>query len=154
MNISNSSYYRKISLAIVLSGLVFLLLFPGTVFSFLLEFFHTLYELLFELSDLLFEVVETGLDQLIEHFFETGLHETQTIVFYIMVIPLIYAGYRLLRWLYSFFGRCKEKWINAGIKYKSDGIMYWQNLSAVGKIKLVAIASTTLVFYVIYLSSF
>ena len=150
----NTSFYQKISLAIVLSGFVSLLLFPGTVFSFLLEFFHTLYELLYELSDLLFEVVETGLDHLIEHFFETDLHETQTIVFYIMVVPLIYAGYRLLRWLFSFFRRCKEKWINTGIKYKSDGILYWQNLSAVGKIKLVAVASTTLVLYVIYLTSF
>ncbi|MGR8979401.1 MAG: hypothetical protein ACU84H_04845 [Gammaproteobacteria bacterium] len=148
----DSSSYRNFLIAAALVGLVLLLFFPDVAIGLLLEFFHSLFELIFGFFDTVFEIVEASLDHLVEYLFDTDLHQTQTIVFYLMVIPLIYAGYRLLRRLPSVYRRCRDNMINAGIRYKSDAAVFWQNLSPLNKIKLIAAAA--LAFYLIFLISF
>jgi hypothetical protein len=68
--------HQKIVLTFAL--VTFVTLMYEEIFHLLAEFFHVL-----------FESVENILDILIEHFLETNTHETQVIVFYILV-PLIF----------------------------------------------------------------
>ncbi len=60
-----------------------------SVLTFLLLMYEEIFHLLAELFHVVFETVENILDILIEHFLETSTHETQVIVFYILV-PLIF----------------------------------------------------------------
>jgi hypothetical protein len=71
----------------------------GVAMSILVGFYDVIFGYLMEFIHLLFEVVEISLDRLIEHFFETELHETQMIVFYILLVLggfLIFFIYKAL----------------------------------------------------------
>ena len=67
--------------------------------SILVGFYDVIFGYLMEFIHLLFEVVEISLDRLIEHFFETELHETQMIVFYIL---LVLGGFLIFFYLQGF----------------------------------------------------
>jgi hypothetical protein len=93
-----------------------------------------LYEQLFHaliwLFHILFEISEYVLDFTIEYLFEIGNHETQIVVFYI-IVSLIGGGayrlYRLLpRWCDKFKGLLYEQ--------KTETLTQWQGLSMFGKI--------------------
>jgi hypothetical protein len=78
--------HQKIALSF--SVVTFLLLMYEEIFHLLAEFFHVM-----------FESIENILDILIEHFLETSTHETQVIVFYILV-PLIFLTlFQVYCWL-------------------------------------------------------
>jgi hypothetical protein len=131
-----SPTYRKILLyGLTLIGIVMLIAMPDVVIGLLFELAHLLFELLF----ILFEWIESTLDKLVEHLFDTELHETQTIVFYLMmgivVFPLYYLGRMLLR----LFFKLKESLLAAWTQDKTIATHYWQNLSLFDKIKLVAV---------------
>jgi len=148
----NPSLYRKIYYGSVLLGVLLLILFPAEIFGFLLELFHHILEVSLELGHLMFEAIEMGLDHLIEHFFETSLHVTQTIVFYIMLVPGLYIGYRLLRGLISWGRRCLDRLTQACADYKFRTVSYWHSIDALDKIKWLAILGVGL--YLISLVSF
>ena len=93
-----SPTYRKIiQYGLALIGIVIIMTMPDVVMGFLFELVHFFFELLF----IIFEWVESTLDKVVEHLFDTELHETQTIVFYLMVgivlLPLYYLWRMLLR---------------------------------------------------------
>jgi len=115
------------------------------VMELVLELVHLVFEVVF----IIFEWVESTLDKIVEHLFETELHQTQTIVFYMMMGIIAYPIYYLSRLLIRSFFRLKEKLLEELALDKVRAIVYWQGLSLIGKIILVVIAAAT-----IYLASF
>jgi hypothetical protein len=118
---------------------------PDVVIGLLFELVHFFFELLF----IIFEWVESTLDKLVEHLFDTELHETQTIVFYLIVGIVLLPLYYLLRMLKRLFYWSKETLPLKWMLYKTQAIFYWQDLSLFDKIKWIAIMVVA-----IYLASF
>jgi hypothetical protein len=141
----SDSYRKYILYALVLSGIIIMITMPDVVIGFLFESVHLFFEVLF----IVFEWIESTLDHLVEHLFETELHQTQTIVFYVMVIIVLLPLYYLWRMLLRLFFRLKETLPDVWALYKIRVTLYWQDLSLIGKIKLILITMVT-----IYLASF
>jgi hypothetical protein len=118
---------------------------PDVVIGLLFELAHLLFEVVF----ISFEWLESLLDHLVEHLLHTELHETQTIVFYLLVSIAVLPLYYLWRLLRRLFFWLKESLLTAWVVYKNHTIVYWQNLSLIDKIKVLVIAAGA-----IYLASF
>ena len=108
---------------------------PDVVIGLLFELVHFFFELLF----IAFEWVESTLDKIVEHLFHTELHQTQIIVFYLMVGIVVFPLYYLWRMLLRLFFRLKETLLAAWTLYKTRATLYWQDLSLIDKIKLIVI---------------
>lgn len=102
-------------------------------------------ELLLEFAHVVFEFIESTLDGIIEFIFETGLHQTQIIVFYILLLFISFLLYRLFRIVPFFFHGMKEDWF----WLKNHATLFWQNLSNFQRVKFFALC-----FGVIYFLSF
>jgi hypothetical protein len=118
---------------------------PDVVIGFLFELVHLFFEIVF----ISFEWIESTLDHLVEHLFQTELHQTQTIVFYMMVVIVLLPLYYLSRRLLRLYFRLKKTLPDAWAQYKIRVTLYWQDLSFIGKITLILITMGT-----IYLASF
>ena len=95
-----SDDYRKvIQYGLAIIGIAIILTMPDVLMGLLFELVHFFFELLF----IIFEWVESTLDKLIEHLFHTELHETQIIVFYLIVCILLLPLYYLWRMLKRLF---------------------------------------------------
>ena len=141
-----SPTYRKIFLyGLALIGIVIMITMPDVVIGLLFESVHFFFELLF----ILFEWIESTLDKLVEHSFHTELHETQIIVFYLIVCILLLPLYYLWRMLKRLFFWLKESVPATWALYKIRVIMYWQESSLIDKIKWIAITAAA-----IYMASF
>ena len=137
---------RKIlQYSLALIGIAVLIAMPDVVIGLLFELVHFFFELLF----IAFEWVESTLDKLVEHLFETELHQTQTIVFYLMVGIILLPLYYLWRMLKRLFFWLKESVPATWALYKIRVIMYWQESSLIDKIKWIAITAAA-----IYMASF
>ena len=148
--------YQKIIYGLVLLGIVVMVTIPDMVIELSTELFHLIFELIFEVADVTFESVETMLDNVIEHLFHTGLHDTQIIVYYVIVSVLAYPLYRLarvlLRYLFLILTAIPIKYAdykNQWLLLRQDISYYWQKLPFLSKLKWVLIATSTL-----YLASF
>ncbi len=148
--------YQKIVYGLVLLGIVVMVTIPDMVIELSTELFHLVFELIFEVADVTFESVETVLDNVIEHLFHTGLHDTQIIVYYVIVGILAYPLYRLarivLRFLFRLFAAIPIKYAfykTQWLLLRQDISYYWQKLPFLSKLKWVLIATSTL-----YLASF
>lgn len=113
--------------------------------GFLFELVHFFFELLF----IIFEWVESTLDKVIEHLFDTELHETQTIVFYLMVGIVLLPLYYLWRMLLRVFLGLKKTLPATWTLNKIRVTLFWRDLSLIDKIKWIAITVGA-----IYLASF
>ena len=140
-----SPTYRKILYGSALIGIVIVITMPDVVIGLLFESVHFFFELLF----ILFEWIESTLDKLVEHLFHTELHQTQIIVFYLLVVITVFPLYYLSRMLLRLFFRLKETLLSAWTLYKTRAALYWQDLSLIDKIKLIVITVGA-----IYLASF
>jgi hypothetical protein len=141
-----SDYYRKvIQYGLAIIGIAIILTMPDVLMGLLFELVHFFFELLF----IIFEWVESTLDKLIEHLFHTELHETQIIVFYLIVCILLLPLYYLWRMLKRLFLWLKESVPATWALYKIRVIMYWQESSLIDKIKWIAITAAA-----IYMASF
>ena len=140
-----SNTYRNIIYSLVALIVIIIIALPDVV----IEFGHFIFELLYELADVSFEGIETLLDHIVEHLFETELHETQTIVFYILIALIAFPVYYLCRLLTRLFFRLKNSVPAAWALYKTRATIYWRELSLNGKIKFIVIAAGAL-----YLSTF
>lgn len=134
----NSLIYRRLVKGLAAIGIFIIIVMPGEVIGLLFELLHILWELFVELLDILFEGTESGLDHIVEHLFETDLHTTQVIVFYIMVSIAILAAYRLYLFLPRLYCRLRENLLAAWIWHKTRTCLYWQSLTLINKIKFVA----------------
>ncbi|MDD1619623.1 MAG: hypothetical protein LUQ52_09115 [Methylococcaceae bacterium] len=141
-----SDDYRKvIQYGLAIIGIAIILTMPDVLMGLLFELVHFFFELLF----IIFEWVESTLDKLIEHLFHTELHETQIIVFYLIVCILLLPLYYLWRMLKRLFFWMKESVPATWALYKIRVIMYWQESSLIDKIKWIAITAAA-----IYMASF
>jgi hypothetical protein len=141
MNLTN---YRKIILYALALSIVILIAMPDVVMGFLFELAHLFFELLF----ISFEWIETLFDHIVEDLFHTELHQTQTIVFYLLVGIAVFPLYYLGRLLLRLFFRLKETLLAEWTLNKTRAILYWQDLSLSNKIKLLAVFAG-----IIYLAS-
>ena len=148
--------YQKIVYGLALLGIVVMVTIPDVVIELTTELFHLVFELIFEVADVTFESVETLLDNVIEHLLHTELHDTQIIVYYVIVSLLAYPIYRLVRIVLGLLFRLfvfiplkyadyKTQWL----LLRQDISYYWQKLAFISKLKWVLIATATL-----YLASF
>jgi len=137
--------HQKITFGLVLISIVIFLTMPDVVIGLLIELAH----LFFEVVVISFEWLESLLDHVVEHLLHTELHETQTIVFYILMGIVALPLYYLWRVLLGFFSRTKENVQVIWAQYKNQTRHYWQELSLIDKIKVVIITVG-----VLYLASF
>ncbi|MCX7097874.1 MAG: hypothetical protein NTV43_08230 [Methylococcales bacterium] len=139
---------QKIIYSLVLLGIAILVTIPDVVFSFLFELFHLFFELLF----ILFEWLESSLDTVIEHLLETELHQTQTIVFYLIVLIIAYPAYYLYKKLKQLYLRLKRNFQTAQSSLnnlKSDVKFFWHDMTLIDRMKGLVITIGLL-----YLASF
>jgi len=139
--------YQKTANATGLIAVAATLTMPDAVFGLLLELSH----LMLELAHLLFELLESSLDHLVEHLFETDTRETQVIVFYLIMTMASAAIYYLCRTVRRFFRKLKENVQTAYFQYKDSILGYWAE-SATNKFKLIAGFNVALTF--VYLLGF
>ncbi len=137
------THLRKILPILVFGFLVF---FPDVVLSSIMECLH----LTVELAHLLFEVVELSLDHIIEHLFETDLHETQVIVFYIMMVLCAIVAYGL--WLVTKRAciYCKLKLVEQK-NYRQEQLHdYWLHQDIMHKISIVVLSVGLVMTYLLF----
>lgn len=147
MDATDKRNYLKILALTVLAIVIF---FPDVVFDMTTSILHFLFERLLELLHLLFEGLESMLDHLVEGVFETDVHSTQTIVFYILVAIGAYLLFRAGRFLLRVYRRCRQAWDNFWAEHHFDGIEYWRGLGLFGKIKLILIPAFLVYLYVMF----
>jgi hypothetical protein len=110
--------HQKIISAFVLFNLVVFMY--EELFHFIVGIFHGL-----------FESTEHLLDISIEYLFETHTHETQVIVFYILVACILYSLY----WIYRFIPRCYAGLKKGFAEQKQQTIAQWQALPLLQKLE-------------------
>ncbi len=76
----------------------------------------------------LFESLEYVLDGCVEHVFDTATHDTQVIVFYLLVLLISYS-------VYHFTPRCYQRIRQQIANDKAEMLNYWQFLPLPKKIK-------------------
>ena len=113
--------------------------------------FDTLFELLLELIHVSFELAENSLDMLIEHIFHTDLHDTQVIVFYLMLSIAGYAMYRLLRAMPRRYREFNENLATGWLRLKNELLAYWQYLPPTGKTKWLMGVMTSITCMVLWI---
>jgi hypothetical protein len=126
----HAQVYRKTLFHLCLLGIAGSILvgFYDVIFTDILEFFH-----------LIFEVVEMALDKVVEHVFETELHETQLIVFYILLVlcgVLIYFVWKVLVQLFSGVG---QNFHQEYSELKEAVVSDWQGMSMVHRIIFIVV---------------
>jgi hypothetical protein len=130
--------YRKIIYGVMLIMTALIIAIPDVILDLLLEFAH-----------ILFESIESVLDTLVEHIFQTGLHETQVIVFYLLVFLAIGGLYCLWLVLTPLCRQCKENLLSFYSEQKTHLSLYWNHLSPFQKIKLAAVTTATTYLFLI-----
>ena len=147
MDASDKLKYLKILGLTLLSIIVF---FPDVVFDLMIQTLQVLFEGLFELSHLLFEGIESVLDHIVEVLFETELHSTQTIVFYILLSIGIYLVYRVGRMVMRLFRKCQKAWNDFRAEHQLNVVGYWRGLTVLEKVKWVLISILLIYLYTLY----
>ena len=143
----NSISYRKALNLFFFAGIVALVILPDVVFGLFFELLH----LLLELAHILFEFIEVNLDHLVEHIFETDVHQTQIIVFYLMLSIAFVGLYYVRGLLPRLYHQSRENLLAAWMEHKAFASLYWRNLTLINKIKLAAI-STAGIYCIILLN--
>ena len=133
----NTISYRKAVNLFFFAGIVTLIILPDVVFG----LFFGLMHLLLEILHMIFEFIEVNLDRLVEHIFETDVHQTQVIVFYLMLSIALGGLYYLWSFLPRVYYQSKENLLEVWLEQKAFVSLYWHDLSLINKIKLAAISS-------------
>lgn len=131
------------------SGLIATVIVIPDLLGLFFELIHLVFELILHVIHLLFEALESTLDHAIEHAFETDLHETQVIVFYIIMAGVAIPAFFVCRALWRLLCRVKRSLFTTCVLCKNQAILYRQSMPIAEKIKVMAIAMG-----VIYLASF
>lgn len=84
-----------------------------------------------------FEWIELGLEELIEHVFHTTRHQSQIIVFYLLLSVVLFGLYRLWRVLPRFYNYLQA----TRTHYMTHMSCYWRECSSVQKAKLITTCS-------------
>ncbi len=123
---------------------------PEHALELLVELVHHVFEIVLHMLHLAFEFLEMGLDHVIEHHFHTDTHETQVIVFYVLVtlglVPLYFFG----RMASSAFLRLRKSSLLYWSRKKASCFYFWSQQSALEKIKIVGIGTTAIAGYIYF----
>lgn len=128
--------HKKIKYSLFIIGTIVLLIAPDMIANILITIVHFAFTLILHFAEVTFEGLESLLDRIVEYFFDTEVHETQTIVFYLMILIALFPLYFLCRIMPSFFIWLKEILITTWTRHKNNVIIYWQDLSPHDKIKM------------------
>jgi hypothetical protein len=142
----NSISYRKAVNLLFFAGIITLIILPDVIFGLFFELLH----LLVELVHMLFEFIEVNLDRLVEHIFETDVHQTQVIVFYLMLSIAFVGLYYLWTLLPRVYRQSKESLLTVWLEQKTLAFLYWRDLSLTNKIKLAALSTAGIYFIVFF----
>ena len=143
----NSLTYKKIVNGLAIAGVIVAILIPDVILELIAEGFHLLLESIEEVLHIVFEWLESALDHVIEHFFETELHDTQIIVFYIIMACLSFVGYRLALKVPRLYRRLAD-WFMVMLEVNKVRVyMYWYSLTLLGRVKLVGAVSAVILSY-------
>lgn len=111
----------------------------GIVLSILVGFYDIIFGYFLEVTHLILEAIEMGLDKLIEHIFETEVHKTQIIVFYIMLLIgglLIYLIYKTFVMFWDSVSHgLHEDWIGLKAAITTD----WRSMSMTNRIIWISV---------------
>ncbi len=149
-----SEYYPKITKGLQILAALVIVFLPEVVIEIISEILHLVWELLTELAhlifeglDIAFEGIESSLDNVVEGMFETDVHNTQIIVFYIIISPVLYLLYRLAKRIPRWLLGLKTRLLASLERRRLRTIMYWQNLNAIEKTKIIGIAAFIVLYY-------
>jgi len=126
LNFPDKNMIQRVSLWL---GIAILFAAPLEVFHLFLEFLH-----------MLFEWTETSLDFVIELMFDTSLHTTQVVVFYIIIATIFYGLYRLWKAFPAFYSEKKQQ-LQAFLADEIACILAYWHESFVNKVLLSIVAS-------------
>lgn len=127
-----------------------ILIIPDVIFDSLFELIHFILELLLEFAHILFEWIESALDGVVEHLFHTDLHDTQIIVFYIMMSVVGYGVYRLTRVLPAYYQQLQAKLNFFWLYQKTRATLFWQALPVAERIKWLVVGTLTVCSYLYF----
>lgn len=133
-----------------LISLALIVVFPDVVFDTTASILGYLFDHLVEFGHILFESIEMALDHVIEGVFETDLHSTQTIVFYVLLAIGIYILYLAGRLTLRIYRRCKLAWSDFRAEHQLNVIEYWRGLTLLEKVNLIVIPSALIYLYVMF----
>lgn len=138
--------YKHTNKVLIALCLIVILTIPDILIELFVEGIHFVIEIIAEMTHLAFEGVESVLDHFIEHHFHTEMHETQVIVFYIIMsilaIPTYYIAKILPRIYFAMEKHISEMWLNN----RNHAQLYWLGMSINDKIKLGLMIIVSLYF--------
>jgi hypothetical protein len=137
--------YQKTVNMLYMAGIASIITMPDIIFGIFVDLLHTL----LELSHILFEVFEATLDHIVEHIFHTNLHETQVIVFYIMLFMVFGVIYSLAQTIPCFYRKTKENMLTNWATQKANLSSYWVESSS-NKFKLIALVNAVGILFILF----
>lgn len=120
---------------------------PGEILHLLWGAIHHAIEVVLHLLHIAFELLEMSLDHLIEHSFHTGVHETQVIVFYIIVGFGFVGLYFLWRMIPPYIFQKYQKLRLFLMRKKSSSLYFWNEQSTMDKVKIITISLLVIGLY-------
>ncbi|MDD1620319.1 MAG: PilZ domain-containing protein [Methylococcaceae bacterium] len=123
---------------------------PDQALALLMALGHYLLGLVLHLLHLGFEYLELSLDHAVEHLFHTGRHETQIIVFYVLVSFALIILYFLGRKVPSAWSRLSKRLLLFWLRKKSSCLYFWRQQSLVDKIKLIGVSAAAIAAYIYF----
>jgi len=136
--------------ALLAAFLVTVIGFPDVIFDFLIGLFDLFIENFIEAMHLLFELIEYNLDHLVEFLFHTNVHDTQTIVFYIIIGLGLLGLYAFMRTIPPFF---IKQWRNYRVfihRKKSSFLYCWREKPLMYKISVISAAIIASTCYIMF----
>ena len=124
----------------------------GIALSLLTGFYDVFFGFLWESIHLFMELLEQILDNVVEHFLHTELHDTQMIVFYVL---LVFGGFMIFfiwKLLVMIYRQASQILNNDWSEFKIGAADDWQHLSAREKLVGVGvfIGLNLLIFSLVY----
>lgn len=123
---------------------------PDQVLGLLLDLSHHVLEIFLHVLHLVFEYLEMSLDHVIEHHFHTEVHETQVIVFYVLMIVgligLFFLGRKVLTASVRMSKGLRLYWS----RKKLSCLYFWSQQTVVDKIKIGSISTAFIAGYIYF----
>ncbi|WP_394751846.1 hypothetical protein [Crenothrix sp.] len=139
--------------SITFRQIIFRLSIMGVILGILINTYDVIFGSLLEALHILFEVIEVVLDKAVESIFETGVHETQTIVFYLLItigLGICYGLSHVISSLYHALIDTCQSCVNTFRAGKITAELYWHDMPLLHKITwiggLMAFIIITLMF--------
>ncbi|SJM91504.1 membrane hypothetical protein [Crenothrix polyspora] len=140
--------------SITFKQIIYRLSIMGVILGILINTYDILIGTFLETLHILFEVIESILDKIVESVFHTGIHDTQTIVFYLMLaggLAIIYYLSHAILNLYHALMDTSQSCVDACRRGKIGAELYWHDLPLLNKITwigcLMAVFILSLMFF-------